>query len=89
MTATAPAPAPPQSVIIAPLTPAPLLTPRPSNGPPTPGVVEAKNRHPPSDNFNALEADFFEREADLYKRESVESFDDLDKGHPKANGRKR
>ncbi|MEO8212272.1 MAG: hypothetical protein ABI560_03720, partial [Myxococcales bacterium] len=31
-----------------------------------------------SDSFNDVESDFFEREADLYKRESVETFDDLD-----------
>ncbi len=30
------------------------------------------------DAFDAIEADFFAREADLYKREAIESFDDLD-----------
>lgn len=111
VTATAPAQLP--SVIVAALTPAPVLTqpaslapalsppvmtpptpvppepaPRPDPEPPPPvAAVEASTPRSPSDNFNALEADFFEREADLYKRESVENFDDLDKGHPRANGR--
>ncbi len=31
-----------------------------------------------ADTFDAIEADFFAREADLYKREAIESFDDLD-----------
>jgi len=31
-----------------------------------------------SEEFDALEADFFAREADLYKREAIETFDDLD-----------
>jgi DNA-binding response OmpR family regulator len=30
------------------------------------------------DAFDAIEADFFAREADLYKREAIETFDDLD-----------
>jgi CheY-like chemotaxis protein len=33
----------------------------------------------PSTAFDAIEADFFAREADLYKQEDVESFDDLDR----------
>ena len=32
----------------------------------------------PAAAFDAVEADFFAREADLYKREAVETFDDLD-----------
>jgi ActR/RegA family two-component response regulator len=32
------------------------------------------------DEFDALESDFFAREADLYKREALETFDDLDPG---------
>ena len=32
----------------------------------------------PADTFDDIEADFFAREADLYKREAIESFDDLD-----------
>ncbi|MFL5303816.1 MAG: hypothetical protein ACJ8F1_01330 [Polyangia bacterium] len=31
-----------------------------------------------ADTFDDIEADFFAREADLYKREAIESFDDLD-----------
>ena len=31
-----------------------------------------------SGEFNALEADFFARESDLYQQEPTESFDDLD-----------
>jgi len=43
----------------------------------------------PSSSFNAVEADFFDREADLYKRESAETFDDLDGGHrPPGSSRK-
>jgi CheY-like chemotaxis protein len=36
----------------------------------------------PSTAFDAVEADFFAREADLYKGEKVETFDDLDAGVP-------
>jgi ActR/RegA family two-component response regulator len=38
------------------------------------------------DAFDAIEADFFAREADLYKREALETFDDLDPvgGLPRA-----
>jgi hypothetical protein len=36
--------------------------------------------------FNALESDFFDREADLYKRDTVESFDDLDGKKPRGRG---
>jgi len=32
------------------------------------------------DEFDAIESDFFAREADLYKREALETFDDLDPG---------
>jgi CheY-like chemotaxis protein len=38
----------------------------------------AHHARTPSGSFNAVEADFFDREADLYKRESAETFDDLD-----------
>ncbi|HVZ72556.1 MAG TPA: response regulator [Polyangia bacterium] len=40
----------------------------------------------PSTAFDAVEADFFAREADLYKREDVEDFGDLDRGRPKRKG---
>jgi CheY-like chemotaxis protein len=41
--------------------------------------VLPQGRLTPSTAFDALEADFFAREADLYKQEDVESFDDLDR----------
>ncbi len=75
----------PPSVIIAPMTPQPsLIQAAPSPAPP----VESQPKRParsPSDSFSVVEADFFEREADLYKRDSVESFDDLD-GASRPNG---
>jgi CheY-like chemotaxis protein len=79
----------PPSVIVAPMTPAPVVTARPSHPTPTPTSMnsgEPRRHHPrsPTDNFSAVESDFFEREADLYKRESVEDFEDLD-GH-RTNG---
>jgi hypothetical protein len=37
-------------------------------------------QHHAANAFDEVEADFFAREADLYKREAVETFDDLD--HP-------
>jgi CheY-like chemotaxis protein len=43
----------------------------------------------PSTAFDAIEADFFAREADLYKQEDVESFDDLDRGGPRPGSAKR
>jgi hypothetical protein len=43
-------------------------------------------RMTPAAAFDAVEADFFAREADLYKRESVDTFDDLD---PSGGGEKR
>jgi len=42
----------------------------------------APPRLTPSTAFDAVEADFFAREADLYKREHVENFDDLDTKAP-------
>jgi hypothetical protein len=42
--------------------------------------VAAQVRLTPNTAFDAVEADFFAREADLYKREAVENFDDLDGG---------
>lgn len=39
--------------------------------------------------FDAIEADFFAREADLYKREAIESFDDLDPDKGTLPARKR
>jgi len=50
----------------------------------------------PAAAFDAVEADFFAREADLYKRDAVDTFDDLDPGgggnhdpRPSKNRRKR
>jgi CheY-like chemotaxis protein len=52
--------------------------------------ILAPARITPSTAFDAVEADFFAREADLYKHETVESFDDLDRGRrPGANKKKR
>ena len=42
--------------------------------------VLPQTRLTPSTAFDAVEADFFAREADLYKKEDVDSFDDLDRG---------
>jgi hypothetical protein len=38
------------------------------------------SRVTPAAAFDAIEADFFAREADLYKRDAVDTFDDLDPG---------
>jgi CheY-like chemotaxis protein len=48
-------------------------------------------RMTPSTAFDAVEADFFAREADLYKEEDVETFDDLDRGGAprRPNGKKK
>ena len=52
--------------------------------------ILAPARITPSTAFDAVEADFFAREADLYKHETVESFDDLDRGRrPGGNKKKR
>jgi DNA-binding response OmpR family regulator len=40
------------------------------------------------DAFDAIEADFFAREADLYKREALETFDDLDPTGASPTGRR-
>ena len=46
---------------------------------PVPASAEPSHRtRTPSTGFSAMESDFFEREAELYKRESVETFDDLE-----------
>jgi CheY-like chemotaxis protein len=69
----------PPTVIVAPMTPAPIGTARQANHTAAPGGNDQK-RSPrsPSDNFSPVESDFFAREADLYKGESVENFEDLD-----------
>ena len=61
---------------------APPRSPTPAPG--TPGEPGAGRRA--SGEFNALEADFFARESDLYHSEPAESFDDLD---PKTGQRRR
>ena len=45
-----------------------------------------QTRLTPSTAFDAVEADFFAREADLYKQEDVESFDDLDRSGTRRPG---
>jgi ActR/RegA family two-component response regulator len=45
---------------------------------PRPRRVSADNAPVGTEEFDAIEADFFAREADLYKREALETFDDLD-----------
>jgi CheY-like chemotaxis protein len=55
----------------------------PGSGPDTKNKLRKvlpQTRLTPSTAFDAVEADFFAREADLYKQEDVESFDDLDRG---------
>jgi hypothetical protein len=79
LTAHRRAPSPAPSVIIAPPVPAPadpaaIKTPPLARGD---GPMRKKNPAAAS-SFNAVEADFFEREADLYKGEATETFDDLD-----------
>ncbi len=55
------------------------LTPGPRNRPPS----------GPHGTFDDVEADFFAREADLYKREAVETFEDLDHPLVPVSARKR
>ena len=58
----------------------------PSGGVP---VQTSHGPHRPSGGFSAVESDFFEREADLYKQEKPESFTDLDDERAKAGLKKR
>ncbi len=86
-----------------PVNPAPISARQPS---PAGAVRQRKNTKtmkpevpsaPSAPAFNDLEADFFAREADLYKSESGDSFDDLDRGggegkhrpHPRGGGAAR
>jgi hypothetical protein len=64
---------PPASVVPAEAAPVPSPLPEPARS------SERKERRA-SGEFDALESEFFAREADLYKRETVENFDDLDHG---------
>jgi hypothetical protein len=56
-----------------------------------PPAEEARAARRPSGSFSALESEFFEREADLYKVEKAESFADLDgdDGRGKPGGPRR
>jgi ActR/RegA family two-component response regulator len=67
-------------------TPAPVAkTPPPVAKTPRPRLkTPPPTRLTPSTAFDAVEADFFAREKDLYEPEKVESFDDLD-GVPESN----
>jgi CheY-like chemotaxis protein len=79
MTARAAMTVAPPSVFVAPMTPAPVVSGRQTNHTTAPaGSDQKRGSRPPSDNFSPVESDFFAREADLYKGESVESFEDLD-----------
>jgi ActR/RegA family two-component response regulator len=69
----------------------PPARPRTGSGP-RPSLSSRRTPVPrltPSAAFDAVEADFFAREADLYKRETVETFDDLDKVGGDASGKSR
>ena len=55
---------------------------------PTPPVQNPSGPHRPSGSFSAIESDFFEREADLYKEQQAESFADLDESNPAAKNRR-
>ncbi len=70
-----------------PAAPAPMTPSRPISvrrATPVPPSDEERARHGrrPSGEFNAVEADFFAREAELYKREKEDNFEDLDRSQP-------
>jgi hypothetical protein len=71
-------------------TPAPVPVPRPEgkSGRKPSGAVAQTTNLTPTNAFDAVEADFFAREADLYRREAVENFDDLDHGTDDGSGDK-
>lgn len=80
---TAPAPTAAAAAAAAPVVaaaPAPL----PAPGAAVPVVAKDKDskftKHRPSTEFDLLEADFFAREAELYKSEKADNFDDLEPG---------
>jgi hypothetical protein len=82
----APAPLPMATPGSGPVLPVGKTPPPQSKGPDS--KTKLKKSHPrltPASTFNAIESDFFAREADLYKHDVVESFDDLDRG---GTGRK-
>jgi hypothetical protein len=79
---TSPAPSAEAAPIAAP-PPPPLTAPVPPSKGPDSKTKLKKASHPrltPTSAFNAIESDFFAREADLYHHDAVESFDDLDRG---------
>ena len=51
---------------------------RSSERTPRPRRISSDGKPIAPDEFDAIESDFFAREADLYKREALETFDDLD-----------
>ena len=53
---------------------------RTSERTPRPRRISSDGQTIAPDEFDAIESDFFAREADLYKREALETFDDLDPG---------
>ncbi|HEX3698071.1 MAG TPA: DUF4388 domain-containing protein [Polyangia bacterium] len=82
----APTPMPVATPGSGPVLPVGKTPPPQSKGPDS--KTKLKKSHPrltPASTFNAIESDFFAREADLYKHDVVESFDDLDRG---GTGRK-
>jgi hypothetical protein len=74
-----PAPAPPSPASVSPSASAPSVV----------AVAAAPRGRRPSNEFNALEADFFAREADLYQEEGPETFDDMDPDSGGRNGTRR
>jgi DNA-binding NarL/FixJ family response regulator len=60
----------------------PAIPPAPSRVPA--GPASAMAGRPPPRPFDDVESDFFDREADLYRRDSIESFDDLEGAHARA-----
>jgi len=71
-------PSPAPSVIVAPAVPTPPDPAAIKTPPPARNDGPLRKKSPAVSSFNAVEADFFEREADLYKGEATETFDDLD-----------
>jgi hypothetical protein len=75
----------PEPVLVAKPAPEPVAKPAPA---PEPVAVHPEPAHGgrrPSSEFNALESDFFAREADLYKQERPETFDDLEHARGPGN----
>jgi hypothetical protein len=79
------APEPPRPELRAWLDHGRAAPPAPVEATPAPVAQAAPGRHPRAD-FDALDEDFFAREADLFRVAEAESFDDLEPAPP---GRKR